>query len=243
MNHPLPSTAAALLLTPLTALALQPLVTDDTSTQGAGRWQIETGVEQTPRQGDAPRQRQWDATLTRGLTDPLDIYIDMPYAYPGNPSSGWNDTVLGLKWRWAEQGPFSLAVRPEISLPTGDQRHGLGSGRPGANATLITQWQADPFTLLANARLAWQPNRLGQRTGLWQFSGAAVYRANSQVQLALDAVVTRRPLPGAGPHPAFLIAAAVYSPKPWLDLDIGYRQGLNRQTSHHALMLGLTARW
>jgi hypothetical protein len=243
MNRLTLSTAAALLLTPLTALALQPLVTDDMGTQGAGHWQIEIGVEQTPRQGDEARQRQWNATLTRGLTEPLDIYVDVPYTYPGNPSSGWNDAVLGLKWRWFEQGPFSLAVKPEISLPTGHRQRGLGTGRVGVSATLLAQWQAEPFTLLANAGLAWQPNRLGERSKLWQLSGAALYSASDKIQLALDAVVTRHPVPGAGPHPAFLIAAAIYSPKPWLDLDIGYRYGLNHQTDHHAVMLGLTARW
>jgi hypothetical protein len=244
MNRPAPPAAAALLLlTPLTALALQPLVTDDTATQGTGRWQIETGVEQTPRQGDDDRQRHWNATLTSGLADPLDIYVSAPYTYPGSPGSGWNDAVLGLKWRWAEQGPFSLAVKPEIRLPTGDQRRGLGAGRAGADATLLAQWQTGPLTLLGNAGWIWQPNRQGERWRRWQFSGAALYRASDLLQLALDAVVTRHPAPGAETDPAFLIAAAICSPRPWLDLDLGYRYGLNRQSDHHALMMGLTARW
>jgi hypothetical protein len=231
-------------LAPLTALALQPLVTDDTSTQGAGRWQIETGGEQTPRQGgDSARPRQWSATLTNGLADPLDLYASALYTRPGSAGSGWGDAALGLKWRWAEQGPFSLAVKPEIRLPTGDRQRGFGTGRAGASATLLAQWQAEPFTLLGNAGLTSQPNRLGEHPLRWQFSGAALYRVTAQLQFALDAVVTRHPVPGAGPHPAFLIAAVVYSPRSWLDLDLGYRYGLNRQTDHHALMLGVTARW
>ena len=100
MDKLLRCAALFLLLSPLAAHAIQPLVSDDTGTQGAGRWQIETGVEQTPRQDDAGRQRQWDATLTRGLTDPLDIYIDAPYTHPGAAGSGWNDATLGLKWRF-----------------------------------------------------------------------------------------------------------------------------------------------
>jgi len=243
MNNSIRLAVLILLLAPLAAQATQPLVSDDTGTQGTAHWQIEFGVAQTPREGDATRQRQWDATLTRGLTDPLDIYIDAPYTHSGPPGSGWNDAGLGLKWRFVDQKSFKLAIKPEITFPTGNQHRGLGTGRLGASATLLAQWNIEPFTLLANAGLTYQPNRASQHAAIWQFSGAVLYQATNNIQLALDAVVTRNAMPGTETAPAFLIAAAIYSPKPWLDLDIGYRYGLNHQTDNHAIMAGLTARW
>ncbi|MCA3836220.1 MAG: transporter, partial [Burkholderia sp.] len=33
------------------------------------------------------------------------------------------------------------------------------------------------------------------------------------------------------------------SPTRWLDLDVGYRRGLNDQTYRHSVMGGVTARW
>ena len=238
MNLAIQSTASALLLAPLAAQALQPLTSDDTGTQGAGRWQVEAGVAH-----NGARQRQWNVTLTRGLAEPLDLYIQAPYTHHGNFGSGWNDTGLGLKWRLAEQGPFSLAVKPEISLPIGDGQRGLGTGRAGASATLLAQWKTGPFILLANAALVHQPNWQGDRRTIWQFSGAALYRVSGQLQLALDAALARNPTPSAATPPAFLIAAAIYAPRPWLDLSLGYRHGLNRPSDYHAIMLGLTARW
>jgi hypothetical protein len=244
MSNPITLAALSLLLAPLAREADMPPVSADTGTQGADHWQFEFGVTQTPRQDDVGRQRLWDGTLTYGLTDPLDIYLDAPYTTSsGAPGSGWNDAGIGLKWRFVDQKVFKLAIKPEITFPTGDWQRGLGNGRTGGSATLLAQWEVEPFTLLANAGLAYQPNGMDQRSMLWQFSGAALYHATEQLQLALDAVVTRNATPGVGTSPAFLIAAVIYSPKSWLDLDIGYRYGLNSQTDNHALMAGLTARW
>jgi len=243
MTKLLKPTVAALLLTSLAVRAMQPLVTDDTGTQGAGRWQIEWSFEQAQAQGAADRQRQWTATLTHGLTESLDLHLDAPHAHPGNFGADWHDAGLELKWRFLERERFSLAVKSELSLPTGDWRRGTGTGRTDASATLLAQWDAEPLTLLAGAGWAFQPNRRGDRQVVWQLSGAALYRVTGQLQLALDAVVARNATPGAGTPPAFLMAAAIYSPRPWLDLDIGYRYGINRQTDHHTVQVGVTARW
>ncbi|CAM8768467.1 hypothetical protein NCM_01648 [Burkholderia pseudomallei] len=40
-----------------------------------------------------------------------------------------------------------------------------------------------------------------------------------------------------------MIAGAIYTPRDWLDVDLGYRRGLNDQIYDHALMAGLTVRW
>jgi hypothetical protein len=236
--------AAIALLTPLAAGALQPLVTDDTGTVGAQVWQIETGFEQIPRQGDAGRQRQWSTTLTRGWSESLDLYLGMPYTRFDDFGAGWNDVAPGLKWRFAQQGPLSLALKPEITLPTGDWRRGLGAGHAGADVTLIAQWNSAPLTLLGNATLIRLPNRQGDRQSLWRFAGAALYRVTEQFSLASEIVIARNPARDAtGMPPAFTSAAAIYSPAPWLDLDIGYRHGLNRQADNHSITAGLTARW
>ena len=243
MNTFLKPGIAALLLAPLAVQAMQPLVTDDTGTLGAGQWQIEWSFEQASPQGAAARQRQWTTTLTYGLTESLDLHFDAPHAHPGNFGADWHDAGLGLKWRFLERERFGLALKSELSLPTGDWRRGMGTGRTGASTTLLAQWNAEPFTLLAGAGLAFQPNRQGNRQAVWQLSGAALYRVTGKLQWALDAVVARNATPGASVPPAFVIAAAIYSPRPWLDLDIGYRRGLNRQTDHHTVQVGVTARW
>jgi hypothetical protein len=236
-------TAVAVLCAPLAVRAAQPLVSDDTGVQGEGRWQAELGFERTARQARLASQRAWSATLTYGLADELDLYAGVPYADGGDAGSGWGDAELGVKWSFASDGPFSFALKPVVTLPSGDERRGLGTGRAGLGATLIAQWESERLTLLGNAGFFHQPNAQGERQSLWRISGAALYRVGGSLQLALDAVVSRNPDPGEGHAPAYLIAGAIYSPRPWLDLALGYRRGLDGQAGADAAMAGLTVRW
>jgi hypothetical protein len=235
--------AVAVLFAPWVARATQPLTNDDTVVQGAAHWQLELGVQQAVRQGEASLQRAWGATLTYGLNDQTDVYVNAPYVQGSASGSGWGDTELGIKWRFAQYGPVSFALKPRLTLSTGDQRRGLGAGRAGTGATLIVQWETGRFTLLGNAGGIYQPNDQGQRQSLWQASGAALYRATETLQLALDAVISRNPDAYSKRHPAYLIAGAIYSPRSWLDLDMGYRHGLNSHAGPDAVMAGLTLRW
>jgi hypothetical protein len=235
--------AASLLLAPLTASAILPLVTDDTSVQGQGRWQVEAGLQYIAGQGDAGAQRAWTPAAFYGLTDQTDAYISAPYKYGGNAGSGWGDTEAGLRWRFAQQGPLNLMLRSQLMLPTGDERRGLGAGHTGAGVLLVAQWDIGRFTLLGNAGFTYQPNKVGERRLLWQVSGAALYHATDKLQLLVDAVVSRNPMPGDGGHPAFVIAGFIYTPRPWVDLNVGYRYKLNAQAGSRTVMAGATIRW
>ncbi|WDD92065.1 transporter [Burkholderia sp. FERM BP-3421] len=238
---------ACSLLSPAGAYATHPLVSDDTGTQGDGNWQYELNMEQTSRQSDTGRQQLWNTTLTRGFGPSFDLYVNAPYTHvqtrSDEASSGFGDVEIGAKWRVLERGPLSIALKPRINVPTGDDHHGLGNGRVNAGATLLAQYDVAAFTFLVNAGVAYQPNSHDDRTSLWQVSGAMLYRVTDRLQLALDIGASRNPDRDHHTSPAFLIAGAIYTPRPWLDLDVGYRRGLNDQTYNHSLMAGVTARW
>ncbi|MDI6762198.1 MAG: transporter [Thermodesulfobacteriota bacterium] len=42
---------------------------------------------------------------------------------------GLSDFSFGLKWRFYEIEGFSFALKPGITLPTGNEKKGLGTGR------------------------------------------------------------------------------------------------------------------
>jgi opacity protein-like surface antigen len=247
MKKILPLAAATALVAPLAAHAAHPLVSDDTGTQGNANWQFELNTESTSKQDDTGRQQPWNATLTRGFGDRLDLYVSAPYTHLQTPTddngTGFGDIEIGTKWRFVERGPLSLALKPKLTLPTGNDRRGLGTGRVGTGATLLAQVDVARFSLLANAGLAYQPNRHGDLASIWAVSGAAIYKATDRLQLVVDVGTSRNTESGAGTNPAFVIAGAIYSPKPWLDLDIGYRRGLNDRTYRQSAMGGVTVRW
>ncbi|CFL00736.1 Uncharacterised protein [Burkholderia pseudomallei] len=108
---------------------------------------------------------------------------------------------------------------------------------------LLAQYDVARLQVLVNAGLMYQPNRQGNLASIWQACGAIVYRATDKLRLGVDIGVSRNPERGAGAHPAYVIAGAIYTPRDWLDVDLGYRRGLNDQIYDHALMAGLTVRW
>ncbi|WP_321937580.1 transporter [Burkholderia cepacia] len=247
MKRVLPLAAASALLAPFDALATHPLVSDDTGTQGNANWQFEFNAEETSKQEENGRHQLWNATLTRGFGERVDLYVNVPYTHlqtrTDENGAGIGDVEIGMKWRFVERGPLSIALKPKLTTPTGNDRRGLGTGRAGAGATLLAQLDVARFSFLANAGMTYQPNRQGDLTSIWAVSGAAIYKATDKLQIVADIGTSRNTERGAGANPAFAIAGAIYSPKPWLDLDIGYRRGLNDQTYDHSVMGGVTVRW
>jgi len=247
MKRILPLAAASALLAPLDAYPAHPLVSDDTGTQGNANWQFEFNAEETSIQEENGRHQLWNATLTRGFGEHVDLYVNTPYTHlqtrTDENGAGIGDVEIGMKWRFVERGPLSLALKPKVTMPTGNDSRGLGTGRVGTGATLLAQADVARFSLLANAGLAYQPNRQGDLTSVWAVSGAALYKATDRLQLVVDVGMSRNTESTAGANPAFVLAGAIYSPTRWLDLDVGYRRGLNDQTYRHSVMGGMTARW
>ena len=85
------------------AQAAHPLLTDDTGTQGAGRWQLELNADHTRDLTAPPRGRttQANATITHGVSDELDLALSLPAQRlrpAGAPGAGgWDDLVLQAK--------------------------------------------------------------------------------------------------------------------------------------------------
>ncbi|MDR3397615.1 MAG: transporter [Pandoraea sp.] len=232
---------------PLSAFAAHPLVTDDTGTQGDGNWQFETNGEFTSKQQDIGHQALWNSTLTRGVGEAVDLYVNALYTHIQNRSdtaaNGFGDVEAGAKWRLYDDGAFSVGLKPYVTFPSGNDERSLGTGRVNAGMTLLTQYVIDDWTFLANAGAVYQANRQGQRQSLWKASAAVMYRVLPTTQLIADIGTSQNADFAQRTNPAFVILGAIYSPKPWLDLDVGYRRGLNPQTYDYSWMGGVTARW
>lgn len=66
---------------PCTTRAAHPLITEDTGTQGAGRWQLEATLDH--HRGHAPGlltvSDERKLVLSYGLKDPLDLIVTVPH--------------------------------------------------------------------------------------------------------------------------------------------------------------------
>ena len=92
------------------AFAAAPIVTDDTGTQGKGKYQFEVDYA-----GGVTKQypgQQIATTLTYGALDNVDLILSIPYnwhtiVWEGNPLNTYdrvNDTSLQVKWRFFDAG-------------------------------------------------------------------------------------------------------------------------------------------
>ena len=107
------------------ARAAQPLITDDTGTQGRGGQQVELSQssERASQAGLRSRSRASGLTYTFGVSEQADVFLGTSFLglRPASsaPTSGWGSTVLGAKWRlWdLESSKTSLAIKPEWIMP------------------------------------------------------------------------------------------------------------------------------
>ncbi len=232
-------------LAPLTGHATNPLVTDDTGTQDTGNWQLELNSEWITM--PSARQQQWNNTLTYGVMPNLDVAIQAPYQRTRPDGAGWTsgitDLQLQAKWRFLETDQWSLGLKPFVSLPTASQDRGLGNGRATTGANLLMQYNLDRWTFLANAGYTWNNNGTGNRQSLWNASTAVLFSATDTVRLVADISLATNPDATTRTKPAYALVGAIYSPTKDLDLDVGYKRGLNPASLAHSVQAGATIRW
>lgn len=231
------------------ARAAHPLVTDDTGTQGAGHWQFELNTDQTRTRdkGATTWDREWNGALTRGITDTVDVAVNVPWVHESASgqagTNGLADTTLLAKWRFHDNGRgWTLGLRPEITLPTGSESKGLGNGRATGSLTLLSAYQRGPWTWLANAGYTHNANRIGDRRHLWGASTAVLYAVGPQWTLAADVGAARAAEAGARTE-KFGLLGAIYHLGEDMDLDVGWRRNLEGGPRADTLAAGLTVRW
>ncbi len=245
---------AMILAVPSVSFAARPLVTDDSGTVGKGKVQLETGVEVSSRKdtedGVETKEKGTEASavLTYGLTDTIDLVAGVPYAWRKVEEDGVtlfdknriSDVSLEAKWRFFEKDGLGLALKPGITLPTGDHEDGFGSGRVTYGITFIASKEFDPFALHFNAGYTRNENKIDERRDLYAVSLAATYNVVKGLNVVGDVGFERNPDPERGTMPAFGLVGLNYAITDFMIVDAGVKFGLNKQEVDHAFIGGLT---
>ncbi len=221
--------------------AAHPLITEDTGTQGAGRWQLEGFSEASKVRATGRRVLLDQAVLTRGITDRMDLALDVPWYRDGEDGVG--DVALDLKWRFLERGPLSLGLKPGFTLPTGEHRDGRGTGKITWGALLIGSYEpGGPLVFHAHAGWLRNRNKVGERESLSHLSGAVAYRIG-EVRLVADYARNTAPDRAASRSERYLVVGAIWSVRRDFDLDVGWKSGERAAPLDDTLLLGATVRW
>jgi hypothetical protein len=252
--------AAASALWATSPLALQPLVTDDTGTQGAGGNQVEIAFnrERERSEGETSTVRSFLAVYTRGLTDSLDAYVsavhsDRASSVPGEDAEGAGNPAIGFKWRFWEDaaGKWSAAWKPELQfgLSTHKERRGLAAGRNGYASTLVVTRETAFGALHANlgatrVRYELQENRAANRRMLYRLSAAPVFELTPAWKVAIDAGLTTNPDKARRARMGYVELGAIWQPHDDLELALGWIAQLgDGEPRVRTLTAGLTWRF
>lgn len=242
------------------AAALQPLITDDTSTQGSGGNQLEVSLNGSrfTTNGASDRVGSLPGVYTRGVAETVDVYAGGVYVHLSpaggqDAARGAGNPTIGTKWRFLETtaGGTSAAAKLEFLLPVSGNAEatGLGSASVGGNLTFILSQDLPFGAIHVNAsagRLRYRASGNNPDSTPMRLSAAPVWQLNPQWRLALDMGAQWVQSVGQRVRTGFVELGAIWSPDDDLDLALGVirtADNQNPRTSALAATVGLTWRF
>jgi hypothetical protein len=256
--------ASMLLLCSTPAFAAMPLQTDDTGTQRTGHCQIEVGFQSASDEEDdggvsrKSTDGEVSTTISYGLTDNIDLVAGLPWEWYTEKAdglkvadgSGLGDLALQIKWRFynnADAG-FSLALKPGLTLPTGDDNKGFGNGKVSGGVTLIATHKAKLTSMHFNIGYNRNEYRLDEvsessRENVWRASVGAELNVTEKLRAVGDLGIETASENESDTDPAYILGGLIYGISDNADLDIGIRGGLNDAETDATLLAGVTMRF
>jgi hypothetical protein len=218
--------------------AFQPLITDDTGTQGSGGNQVEFSWnrQRLESTGDTTRTFTRSLTYTRGITDAIDVYggvsqVRVGSPVPGTDTHGHGNPVLGLKWRFYENEDekFSVGFKPEIQFHASAdyEERGLGNGHNGYSGTLILTRETAFGAVHLNyaftqVNYALDANRNAHRRHLHRLNVAPVFELAEQWQVGVDLGLTTNSHRTERAAMGYAELGVIWSPGKDLDFALGW---------------------
>lgn len=230
----------------LSVSAFQPLITDDTGTQGTGGNQLEFSFneDRSRMDGSTDRTRALPVVYTRGLTESIDVFAGFSYirirsGTPGGDASGGGNPAIGAKWRFYdnEASKTSFAIKPEIIFPVSASREseGLGTGKTSGSLTLILSQEVPFGAVHMNAgviRDLYRDTLSNPDTTTTRASIAPVWDVSEQWKLALDLGTESARSGGSSVRTNFAEIGAIYAPSKDLDFALGIIRSSDNDSPH-----------
>lgn len=239
------------------AFAAHPLITDDTGTQGKKKFQLEVNSEfnydKETEEGVTTKETGGEVAtaLSYGITDNIDVVLGTPYQWSKvkedgevtSKENGISDMSLELKWRFYEKDGLSLALKPGMTLPTGDDEKGLGAGRATYGLYFITTKEIEPWTFHLNLGYVRNENKSDERKDIWHASLAGEVEVVKNLKVVANIGAERNPDETSSTHPAFILGGLIYSVSENFDIDFGVKGGLNKPETDYAILAGIALRF
>ncbi len=231
------------------AFAHHPLITDDAGTTGTGKAQLELNGEygHEKEEGITTKTTEGAASLSYGLSESMDLVIGLPYQHVRTTDdtttmteNGFSDTSLEVKWRFYKHDDFNLAIKPGLTLPTGDDEAGLGAGKASYSLFSILSKEMDSWAFHLNIGYIRNENTLDEEKDIWHASIASTLAVSDNLSAVASLDVESNTDELAGTDPAFFLAGLIYVLSEKIDLDCGIKYGLNASETDYTVLAGIT---
>lgn len=246
-----------LFLLPVIAWAAHPLITDDTGTQGKGKYQIEVNgqydTDKEAVEGVSVKTTGGQAAMvfSIGVHDDVDIILSQPYLWSKVKEDGvvtyndrgFSDIKLDLKWRMYANEGYSFAIKTGASYPTGRDTRGLGAGKMGSSIFFIASEARGAAAFHLNAGYIRNENTLNEREDIWHASFATTYELLKGLKLAGNIGIERNRDKATVNDPAHIVGGVIYSPVENFDIDFGVKYGLSKTETDLSYLAGITLRF
>ncbi len=193
--------------------------------------------------------------LSYGINDDIDIVLGIPYQYIRTKDSeetvdedGLSDMSIETKWRFYEKDGLSLALKPGVTLPAGDEEKGLGNGRASYGLVVITTKDAEPLTFHFNLGYTRNEYKLevddeANRKDIWHLSLASEIQVVKNLKAVANIGTERNSDKESNTNPAFILGGLIYSVSENFDIDFGVKGGLNKPETDYTILAGMTGRF
>lgn len=237
-----------------------PFLSDEAGTLGKGTRQVELWYTRATDKGTADGsvaktdQHLPGATFGYGVAETLDLTLGLARLWgvvkaDGSSSNDAGSAVstLSAKWRFHENAGFHFAVKPLVAY---SYRVG-GAGDDHTTSVggwLLVSREHEALEVSLNAGFLYNDygstaERNATRSGIWNLSALAEYKALPGLKLGLDIGAFANPDKASGETPVYALAGMVYSPTGDIDLSLGFKFGVTRPEPDFAGTVGVTFRF
>ena len=181
------------------AYAGPPFETDDAELPDPGEWEFTVPFTfERDDQGDVSGSFI-DLDINYGINRTSQYSIEIPWNFdhpPGGPTvAGVGDTALEYKWSPQSGQSHMLAVNVELTIPTGDEARGLGSGQAYGELSLLYEITGGGSTWMND--VTWAPKQGNDAESEWFVGSAYLHDVGGGLELGGEAYYTSPDEPGA----------------------------------------------
>lgn len=181
------------------SLAGPPFITNDPDPPEVGEWELILPVTLNRNSNGQVTGELVTLDVNYGYDRCTQLSVELPIPYAETEQAvrqvGIGDVLLEYKRRFGtDEYQGYLGINPEITLPTGSERRGLGAGRVTVQLPLLYQRRWGDTWFYGDLRYKWQAGEAGKSH--WFLGVAFERRLNERLKLGAEFFGTTSQSPG-----------------------------------------------